>query len=53
MSAGLDPAGPYFRGMPPFACLDPSDALFVDAVHTDGGFLGTSNVRFSSRPIRH
>ncbi|XP_046641911.1 pancreatic lipase-related protein 2-like isoform X2 [Daphnia pulicaria] len=36
---GLDPAGPYFRGMPSFACLDPSDALFVEAVHTDGGFL--------------
>ncbi|XP_046641958.1 pancreatic lipase-related protein 2-like [Daphnia pulicaria] len=44
---GLDPAAPYFRGMSPFACLDPSDALFVDAVHTDGGFLGIY------RPVGH
>ncbi|XP_046636690.1 pancreatic lipase-related protein 2-like isoform X2 [Daphnia pulicaria] len=33
---GLDPAGWYFRRMPTFARLDPSDAQFVDAVHTDG-----------------
>ncbi len=39
-SIGLDPAGPYFRGMPHFASLDPSDADFVDAIHTNGDFLG-------------
>jgi|LakMenEpi03Aug12_release.lakeMendotaPanAssembly.Ray.scaffolds.fasta_scaffold960220_1 hypothetical protein len=40
-SIGLDPAGPYFCGMPPIASLDPSDANFVDAVHiSDSDFLG-------------
>jgi hypothetical protein len=38
---GLDPAGWYFRGMPTFVRLDPSDAQFVDVIHTDGdGSLG-------------
>ncbi len=41
LQTGLDPAGWYFRRMPTFARLDPSDAQFVDAVHTDGeGILG-------------
>lgn len=41
IQTGLDPAGWYFRRMPTFARLDPSDAQFVDAVHTDGeGILG-------------
>ncbi len=44
---GLDPAGWYFRGMPIFARLDPSDALFVESVHTDGeGILGNSFLFF-------
>ena len=38
MDSGLDPAGPYFEGLPEFVRLDPTDALFVDAVHTDGHF---------------
>ncbi|XP_053535672.1 pancreatic triacylglycerol lipase [Ictalurus punctatus] len=32
---GLDPAEPYFQGCPPLVRLDPSDALFVDVIHTD------------------
>ncbi|XP_077499203.1 pancreatic triacylglycerol lipase-like [Amblyomma americanum] len=34
---GLDPADPYFQHMPNFARLDPTDARFVDVLHTDGG----------------
>ncbi|XP_046985255.1 pancreatic triacylglycerol lipase-like isoform X1 [Schistocerca americana] len=33
---GLDPAEPYFQGLPTFVRLDPSDAKFVDVIHTDG-----------------
>ncbi|KFM77874.1 Pancreatic lipase-related protein 1, partial [Stegodyphus mimosarum] len=32
---GLDPAGPYFEDTDPRVRLDPSDALFVDVIHTD------------------
>ena len=37
---GLDPAGPFFRLVPTFARLDPTDAQFVDVIHTDGGIIG-------------
>ncbi|CAG9819132.1 unnamed protein product [Phaedon cochleariae] len=40
---GLDPAEPYFQGMPAHVRLDPSDADLVDVIHTDGKgilFLG-------------
>ncbi|XP_050314359.1 pancreatic triacylglycerol lipase-like [Anthonomus grandis grandis] len=40
---GLDPAEPYFQGMPAHVRLDPSDAELVDVIHTDGKgilFLG-------------
>ncbi|XP_078514473.1 lipase member I [Lissotriton helveticus] len=37
---GLDPAGPLFSGKPPDERLDPSDALFVDVIHTDIDGLG-------------
>ncbi|XP_045608330.1 pancreatic triacylglycerol lipase [Procambarus clarkii] len=32
---GLDPAQPQFQHMPARVRLDPSDALFVDVIHTD------------------
>ena len=35
MFAALDPAGPLFTGEPPEKRLDPTDAQFVDALHTD------------------
>ena len=31
---GLDPAEPLFQGMPAFVRLDPTDAQFVDVIHT-------------------
>ncbi|KAJ3589493.1 hypothetical protein NHX12_010338 [Muraenolepis orangiensis] len=37
---GLDAAGPLFRGKPPEDRLDPTDAQFVDVIHTDGDGLG-------------
>uniref|UniRef100_A0A646QDY9 Phospholipase A1 n=1 Tax=Hemiscolopendra marginata TaxID=943146 RepID=A0A646QDY9_9MYRI len=32
---GLDPAQPYFENTHPAVHLDPTDALFVDVIHTD------------------
>ncbi|KAL1117639.1 hypothetical protein AAG570_003954 [Ranatra chinensis] len=37
---GLDPAKPCFYQSPPDLRLDSSDALFVDCIHTCGGYLG-------------
>ena len=31
---GLDPASPGFQGKPTAARLDPTDAIFVDVIHT-------------------
>ncbi|XP_071500993.1 pancreatic lipase-related protein 2-like [Diadema antillarum] len=49
---GLDPAGPYFRDnrydfrdQGPECRLDPTDALFVDVIHTDGNdILGAGQI---------
>ncbi|XP_075389586.1 pancreatic lipase-related protein 3 [Tenrec ecaudatus] len=46
---GLDPAGPYFHNTPNLVSLDPSDAEFVDVIHTNAARLffemgiGTTN----------
>ncbi|XP_039569147.1 lipase member I [Passer montanus] len=37
---GLDPAGPSFTGEPPESRLDPTDAQFVDVIHSDIDVLG-------------
>lgn len=36
---GLDPAGPIFVELNASMRLDPSDAIFVDVVHTNGGTI--------------
>ena len=36
---GLDPSGPDFENTDPKVRLDPTDALFVDVIHTDGDNL--------------
>ncbi|XP_052257603.1 lipase member I-like [Dreissena polymorpha] len=36
---GLDPAGPQFEKTDPKVRLDPTDALFVDAIHTNADLL--------------
>ncbi|GBO12640.1 Pancreatic lipase-related protein 2, partial [Araneus ventricosus] len=33
--SGLDPAGPFFRNVPEIVRLDPSDAVFVDVIHSN------------------
>jgi len=54
---GLDPADPRFGASPPAARLDPSDATFVDVIHTDGHeFLEHINGGFGfgvKKPLGH
>ncbi|NWR78135.1 LIPR3 protein, partial [Centropus unirufus] len=38
---GLDPAGPCFEGTPPLVRLDPSDANFVDIIHSNAAHFPT------------
>lgn len=40
-STGLDPAGPLFSATDPAVRLDPTDAQFVDVIHTDANRWGT------------
>ncbi|XP_019643407.1 PREDICTED: pancreatic triacylglycerol lipase-like isoform X2 [Branchiostoma belcheri] len=48
----LDAAEPGFQGMPTHARLDPSDAMFVDAIHTDGDSILTLGFGMS-QPVGH
>ncbi|KAL8596193.1 hypothetical protein ACOMHN_021233 [Nucella lapillus] len=41
---GLDPAEPYFQNTDRVVRLDPTDALFVDVIHTDGGPFYSTDV---------
>ncbi|KAL3889390.1 hypothetical protein ACJMK2_001734 [Sinanodonta woodiana] len=41
--SGLDPAGPLFEGTDPKVRLDPSDASFVDVIHTNVNGLGIAS----------
>lgn len=52
---GLDPAEPYFQGMPNHLRLDYTDAKLVDVIHTDGKsifFLGLPGYGMS-QPCGH
>ncbi len=49
--AALDPSTIYFEGADPLVRLDPTDALFVDVVHTDASYaqVGTDHVGLGFR----
>ncbi|XP_061175776.1 pancreatic lipase-related protein 2-like [Saccostrea echinata] len=50
---GLDPAGPYFENTDKVVRLDPTDAIFVDALHTDAESL-VPNIGFGMmEPVGH
>lgn len=46
---GLDPAGPLFQYTPTMVRLDPSDAKFVDIIHTHAGHLFFDFGKFSHK----
>ncbi|XP_044287409.1 pancreatic lipase-related protein 2-like [Varanus komodoensis] len=50
---GLDPAGPLFHNTPPEVRLDPSDATFVDVIHTNAGHLFFDFARGIIEPCGH
>lgn len=48
---GLDPAGPYFEGTPPEVRLDPTDANFVDVIHSNAAhFPAAGECSWASAP---
>ncbi|XP_042207074.1 pancreatic triacylglycerol lipase-like isoform X1 [Homarus americanus] len=50
---GLDPAEPYFQHLPPSVRLDPSDALFVDVIHTDSSHFSLGGGYGLREPVGH
>ena len=42
---GLDPSGPLFHSVPASDRLDPSDAKFVDVIHTAGKWVGNDDLQ--------
>ncbi|KAK7100886.1 hypothetical protein V1264_023753 [Littorina saxatilis] len=43
---GMDPAEPYFQNEDKVVRLDPTDALFVDIIHTDGSSFYSTDLGF-------
>ena len=41
---GLDPSGPLFHSVGRADRLDPSDAQFVDVIHTAGKWVGNDDL---------
>lgn len=41
---GLDPSGPLFHSVPAQDRLDPTDAHFVDIIHTAGKWVGNDDI---------
>ncbi|KAL8590472.1 hypothetical protein ACOMHN_011685 [Nucella lapillus] len=51
--SGLDPADPNFSYQPPEVRLDPSDARWVDVIHTDGAPYTTYGGYGTLQPMGH
>ncbi|XP_032890066.1 pancreatic lipase-related protein 2-like [Amblyraja radiata] len=50
---GLDPVAPYFQNTPLEVRLDPTDALLVDVIHTDGSIQSPSKGYGMTFPCGH
>ena len=50
---GLDPAGFQFENAPTSDRLDPSDACFVDVIHTNAGYFLSDQSFGINRPCGH